>query len=71
MTFWNIFTIIDWIMFILISLTVLYLGVFAITSLFVRHSETPKAKKQNRFISNASAVIKLLRPVARFWLYLC
>ena len=38
------------IMFILISLTVLYLGVFAITSLFVRHSETPKAKKQNRFI---------------------
>jgi glycosyltransferase involved in cell wall biosynthesis len=37
-------------MFILISLTVLYLGVFAITSLFVRHSETPKAKKQNRFI---------------------
>lgn len=33
MTFWNIFTIIDWIMFILISLTVLYLGVFAITSL--------------------------------------
>ena len=50
MTFWNIFTIIDWIMFILISLTVLYLGVFAITSLFVRHSETPKAKKQNRFI---------------------
>ena len=50
MTFWNIFTIIDWIMFILISLTVLYLGVFAITSLFIRHSETPKAKKQNRFI---------------------
>ena len=50
MTFWNIFTIIDWIMFIIISLTVLYLGVFAITSLFVRHSETPKAKKQNRFI---------------------
>jgi glycosyltransferase involved in cell wall biosynthesis len=37
-------------MFIIISLTVLYLGVFAITSLFVRHSETPKAKKQNRFI---------------------
>ena len=50
MTFWNIFTIIDWIMFIIISLTVLYLGVFAITSLFIRHSETPKAKKQNRFI---------------------
>ncbi len=50
MTFWNIFTYIDWILFILIALTVLYLGVFAITSLFARHGETPKAKKQNRFI---------------------
>ena len=47
---WTIFTYTDWILFILISLTVLYLGVFAITSLFVRHSETPKTKKLNRFI---------------------
>lgn len=50
MTLWTIFTYIDWILFILVSLTVLYLGVFAITSLFSRHSETPKAKKENRFI---------------------
>ncbi len=50
MTFWNIFTLIDWTVFILIAMTVLYLGVFAITSLFARHSETPKAKKENRFI---------------------
>ena len=50
MTFWVLFTTIDWILFILVSLTVLYLGVFALTSLIVRHSETPKARKENRFI---------------------
>ena len=50
MTLWDIFTYIDWIIFILVALTVLYLGIFAITSLFPRHSETPKAKNENRFI---------------------
>ena len=50
MIFWNIFTYFDWILFILVSLTVLYIGVFALTSLFVRHSDTPKSKKDNRFI---------------------
>lgn len=50
MILWNIFTYTDWILFILISLTVLYLGIFAVTSLIVRHSDTPKAKKENRFI---------------------
>lgn len=50
MTLWTILTYTDWILFILVSLTVLYLGIFAITSLFSRHSETPKAKKENRFI---------------------
>lgn len=50
MTLWTLFNYIDWILFILISLTVLYLGIFAVTSQFVRHSETPKARKQNRFI---------------------
>ena len=50
MTLWTLFSYIDWILFIPVSLTVLYLGVFAITSLFPRHSETPKAKKENRFI---------------------
>lgn len=50
MTLWNLYTYIDWGLFILISLTVLYLAVFAIASLFVRHSDTPKAKKENRFI---------------------
>ncbi len=50
MTFWDIFTYIDWIFYILIAMTVLYLGIFAITSLLARHGVTPKAKKQNRFI---------------------
>ena len=50
MIFWNIFTYFDWILFILVSLTALYIGVFALTSLFVRHSDTPKSKKDNRFI---------------------
>lgn len=47
---WTIFTYTDWALFIFVSLTVLYLGIFAITSLFPRHSETPKAKNENRFI---------------------
>ena len=50
MSLWTIFTYIDWIIFILVALTVSYLGIFAITSLFPRHSETPKAKNENRFI---------------------
>ena len=50
MIFWTLFEYTDWILFILISLTVLYLGIFAIASLFSRHSETPKTKKENRFI---------------------
>ena len=50
MNIWNIITIFDWTLFILVFLTVFYLGFFAIMSLFVRHSETPKAKNLNRFI---------------------
>jgi hypothetical protein len=50
MTLWDILTYIDWVLFFWVTLTVLYLGVFAITSLFARHSDTPKARTQNRFI---------------------
>ena len=50
MSFWQILTYTDLIIFVLVALTVLYLGVFAFTSLFARHSDTPKAKNQNRFI---------------------
>lgn len=50
MDFWTILTYTDLIIFVLVALTVFYLGVFAFTSMFARHSETPKAKNQNRFI---------------------
>ena len=50
MNIWSIFIFLDWTLFVLVSLTVLYLGFFAITSLFVRHSNTPRTKNQNRFI---------------------
>lgn len=50
MIIWKLFIYLDWILFIWCAITVLYLGIFALTSLFARHSETPKAKRQNRFI---------------------
>ena len=50
MDFWTILVYTDLTIFILVALTVLYLGIFAFTSMFARHSETPKAKNQNRFI---------------------
>ena len=46
---WLVLYIIDWTLFVLVAITVLYLGVFAIASLFNRHSTFNKAKKQNRF----------------------
>ena len=50
MDFWTILTFTDLIIFIFVALTVLYLGVFAFTSMFARHNEIPKARNQNRFI---------------------
>ena len=50
MDFWLILYIIDWTLFIVIGGTVLYLGAFAIASIFNRHTVVPKAKKQNRFV---------------------
>lgn len=50
MDIWTIWTYSDLFIFIFVALTVLYLGFFAFTSLFARHSEIPKAKNQNRFI---------------------
>lgn len=46
----NLFTYIDWLLFVLVALTVLYLGFYALASLIVRHSDTPKTKRENRFI---------------------
>lgn len=49
MDFWIILYIIDWILFIPVAGTVLYLGIFSVASLFNRDTVQDKAKKQNRF----------------------
>lgn len=48
--FWVILYIIDWVLFVFVAGTVLYLGVFAIASLFNKKTEIPRTKKQNRFV---------------------
>lgn len=50
MNLWTLLYIIDWILFILTAITVLYLGVFAIASLFRKSNVLSKAKLQRRFI---------------------
>ena len=50
MTLWEIITYIDWGLFFIVSLTVLYMFIFTFASRFSRHSETPKARRENRFI---------------------
>ena len=50
MNFWNLLYIIDWTLFIITAGTVLYLGVFAIASLFKKSYSISKAKLQRRFI---------------------
>ena len=50
MNIWWILYIFDGLLFFFVALTVLYLLFFAITALFYRKVEIPKAKKQNRFI---------------------
>ena len=49
MDFWIILYIIDWILFIPVAGTVLYLGIFSVASLFSRETVQDKAKTQNRF----------------------
>lgn len=48
--FWFIITIIDWLLFIFTAGTVLYIGVFAIASLFRKNATVVKAKTNRRFI---------------------
>ena len=50
MNFWTLLYIIDWLLFIPIAGTVLYLGFFAIAALFNRHGNIPRSKQQNRFV---------------------
>ena len=50
MDFWLIIKIIDWLLFIFTAGTVLYIGVFAIASLFRKNATVVKAKTNRRFI---------------------
>jgi len=49
-TFWDILIFSDLLLFIIVAITVLYLGIFAITSLINKSHESPRTKKQNRFV---------------------
>ena len=48
--FWDIMIWGDLFLFIIVALTVLYLGVFAIAALFNRHHDSPRSKKQKRIV---------------------
>lgn len=48
--FWIILYIIDWTLFAITAITALYLGIFAIASLFTKSSDISKAKLQRRFV---------------------
>lgn len=50
MDFWILLYIIDWTLFAFTAGTVLYLGIFAVSSLFDKSQELKKAKIQRRFI---------------------
>ena len=50
MDFWLIIYIIDWFLFGIIALTVLYLTIFAIAGMFSNHPNIPKSRHLNRFI---------------------
>ena len=49
-TFWDILIYSDLLLFIIVAATVFYLGIFAITSLINKSHESPRTKKQNRFV---------------------
>lgn len=50
MDFWLVLSIIDWVLFGIMALTVLYMLFFTIASLFYHQPEIPKTKHENRFI---------------------
>jgi len=50
MDFWLFLYIIDWTLFIMVAITILYLAIFAIASLFNKNTVINKAKKQNRIV---------------------
>ena len=50
MEFWDILYYSDLFFFIFVSLTVVYMGLFAMASMFSHHQDVPKTRIENRFI---------------------
>ncbi len=50
MNFWWILNVFDWLLFIPVTLTVVYFLVFAVASLFYHQNDVKHSKTQNRFI---------------------
>ena len=50
MQYWEFIYYIDLILFFIVLITVVYMGIFALASLISHHADTPKARKENRFI---------------------
>lgn len=50
MLFWIVIYYIDLIFFAIVSLTVAYMGIFALASMFSQHQDVPKTRQENRFI---------------------
>ena len=50
MDFWTIIYYSDLAFFIFVCMTVVYMGIFALASMFSQHQDTPKSRVENRFI---------------------
>jgi cellulose synthase/poly-beta-1,6-N-acetylglucosamine synthase-like glycosyltransferase len=50
MLFWIVIYYIDLFSFAIVGLTVAYMGIFALASMFSQHQDVPKTRQENRFI---------------------
>ena len=50
MELWSIIYYFDYFLFTFVCLTVVYIGIFAMASMFSQHEDTPKSRVENRFI---------------------
>ena len=50
MELWSIIYYFDYFLFTFVCLTVVYMGIFALASMFSQHEDTPKSRVENRFI---------------------
>ena len=50
MELWSIIYYFDYFLFTFVCLTVVYIGIFAMASMFSQHEDTPKSRVENRFL---------------------